>query len=137
MITVEPTTDRGYILSVLTEPEMYAAVSDERCPSAGVMAEALVGPSVHHLKVTVDSEPAGLFSYVDYPGGEEFHASLTEKCRGRKAVEAGLKAVKFVKALGRPVTAAAKKDLRHAHWYARQIGFTTTGRDERFVYFKL
>lgn len=123
-ITVEPTTDRDYILSVLTDPEMYAAVRGNTGPEDPKEAAAgFLSTRVQHFRVQVDGEDAGLFSFVDMGESVDIHASLTRKCRGRKAIEAGKIALARAKDLGRPITTCVVPTCRYALWYVHQFGF--------------
>lgn len=133
MITVLPTTDRGYVLSILTDPELYGAISDDTCPKdPQTLAEAFMSPHVRHLQVLKDGEPVGLFSFVLDSSHFEMHTTLTEKCRGRSALDAGRKALQW--ALSQPECSKVKTnvltDAPQALWYAHNLGFKEEGLPE-------
>lgn len=125
MITLEPTSDRKYILSVLAEPEMFAAIHGGKAPEQ--TAEKFLDNRIRHYRVQVDGADAGLFSLVDLGDSLDIHASLQKNCRGRKAVEAGRLMLEEAKRFNRPLTTHVYNVYKNAAWYARQFGFEPTG----------
>ena len=123
MITVEPTSDREYILSVLTEPEMYAAVRGDGPENPQEAVQGFLAPGVEHFRVQVDGQDAGLFSFVDMGESVDVHASLLKNCRGRKAIDAGKIVLERAKQLGRPLTTCVVPSCKYAMWYVHQFGF--------------
>lgn len=127
-ITVEPATDEQYIKSVFLNPTIYKKMSDDSCPSnpsdlAGVNIMAIPG---FFLRALVDGAPAGVWWLIWKGDTVEAHTALTDACRGRAAIDATKKAIRWVfdNTNAKAITSYAWSDSPAVAWFCRAVGMS-------------
>jgi len=130
MLTVERTFDVALIDSIIRSPSIYADMCDDKCPkcpesvSVCAMIDALI-----FLAVRMDSVPVGCFIFEPHETKFAVHTALLPSCRGRRAIEAGHKALDWVfnNTECKEVSSYAFSDSPHVAWFARMVGLNAIG----------
>lgn len=129
-ITVEPTTDESYIKSVFLNPDIYRQMSDDSCPAdpwalRGVNIMSVPG---FFLKALVDGVPSGVWWLIWHGDKVEAHTALSERCRGRDAIEATRKAIAWVfgNTKATAITSYSWSDAPAVKWFCRAVGMRET-----------
>ena len=98
-IRLEVTTDMEYLDSVARKPEIYEMISGDHSSERErfSVGDLVAGHQAIFLRVWLKGLAAGFFAFVWLPGDcLEVHTLLSDNCRGKKAVEVGRKAIKWV-----------------------------------------
>lgn len=130
-VTVEPTTDETYIKSVFLNPEIYATIRDDSCPTDPALLNGLDFKAIPgiFLKVLVGGKPEGLFWFTWSGAGVDSHLGMTENCRGNRAVKAARAAVKWIFGNTQAAFLAAHvwSDSPAVEWICRKAGLKKIG----------
>ncbi len=126
MISVEPITDESYIKSVFLNPLIYSDMKDDSCPDdPSMLAESnIMSIQGFFLKALVDGIPSGVFWLIWKGKNVEAHTALLDNCRGRRAIDATRKALKWVfdNTEAEAVTSYAWSDSPAVAWFCRAVG---------------
>ncbi len=85
-----------------------------------------------YLIVVHDGVDVGIFEVHPYKDGLLIHLNMSEECRGKKAVRAGLGAFEWVfdNTDYETIYAVSPPKLRHAHFLANHVGMEYRRTDE-------
>jgi hypothetical protein len=130
MITLTRITDIKYVNTVMTHPDVLAGISDDDTPLDTYDAIVAMVHNPENVFLRVDDGAAcGLFLFAVKPNGQhEMHTCLLPNCRGSKAVEAGMDALRwmFENTKVENINGYAFSTAKHACAFARRIGLRQT-----------
>lgn len=127
-ITVEPTTDEQYIKSVFLNPAIYDQMRDDSCPSdsSSLRDTNIMDIPGFFLRAMLDGIPCGVWWLIWKDDKVEAHTALTDKCRGRLAIEATKQAIEWVfsHTEAQAITSYAWSDSPAVAWFCRAVGMS-------------
>lgn len=134
MIEITQTTDLDYIKEVMYNEAVIDSIGDDvynikTLPDKDINPLSIPG---FFLKVTVDSIPAGWYWLIWHDNLVEAHTALLPVCRGRLAVDATKKAIKWVfgNTKANAITSFSWSDSPHVEWLCRKAGLTKTSTEK-------
>ena len=132
-ITVEPTTDEGYIKSVFLNPAIYLPMTDDSCPKepGSLMDAPIMEVPGFFMKALVGGVPAGVWWFIWKGNKVEAHTALAENCRGRRAIIATKKVIEWVfgNTPAEAITSYAFSDSPAVGWFCRAVGLRATSTE--------
>lgn len=129
MISVQP-TDAAYARSVFLNPEIYRSMKDDSSPDdpAALAHKDIESIPGFFLRAIVDGVSAGCW-WLIWKGDEvEAHTALLSNCRGRTAIAATKKAIRWVfeNTGARAITSYAWSDSPAVRFFCRAVGMSET-----------
>lgn len=121
MITVEQSSDRGYLGRLFEDPLIRSFCGHDGLPRDVHCKDLLDQPNVFFLQVRLDGERCGGFLFQD----NEVHTMLLPPLRGSLAVSAGKKACDWLRANRdwASLTSYCYSCHPQTLWFAKRVGF--------------
>lgn len=130
MLSIRPTHDLTLLRQLIADDSIRAALGDDSTASNVDLNEFIPDGSKVY-QVDDDESPVGVFVFRPVSDGAfEMHTILGKTCRGKKAVEAGRKAVASMFDDGvSTLVSYVFSDAPAALWFAHKIGFESVRRE--------
>lgn len=127
-ISIKESSDYDYFDSVVAEPSIASAVSEDWQKGIEFKTKDLP-EGTRFIEVSKDGSRCGFFCFQPSQEGYEQHTVLTENCRGVSAITAGKLAIDLLRSITgcKVLTSFVFANEPHTKWYASKLGFSECG----------